>query len=224
MRTSVMLAALFLCTRAAAQEDPQVTRARALFVEGTAHANEMRWGEALARFESAQKLHPHPGTVYNIGICQRALGRYAQARASFRRALDEHRATTVLADGTVANIEGYLRDTAESYAKAVDLIASAGSPTFLELSRALYGDPFERLPGTSVTHFEAAQQLLDITAPWAAACRGEEQLSCMTAEHVRSELQARVDPFFTEHPITVVIDSRLTSKAAAERIMPSQPR
>src|SRR5688572_20831477 len=112
-------------------------------------------------------------------------------------------------------IEGYLRDTADSYAKAVDLIASAATPAFLELSRALYGDPFERLPGTSVTHFEAAQQLLDITAPWASACRGEEQLHCMTAEHVRSEIQARVDPFFTEHPITVVIDPRLTSKAAA---------
>ena len=112
-------------------------------------------------------------------------------------------------------IESYLRDTADSYAKAVDLIASAGSPAFLELSRTLYGDPFERLPGTSVTHFEAAQQLLDVTAPWASACRGEEQLLCMTAEHVRSEIQARVDPFFTEHPITVVIDPRLTSKAAA---------
>jgi len=37
----------------------------------------------------------------------------------------------------------------------------------------------------------------------------------MTAEHVRAEIQSRVDPFFTEHPINVVIDARLTSKAAA---------
>ncbi|HTV23907.1 MAG TPA: tyrosine/phenylalanine carboxypeptidase domain-containing protein, partial [Polyangiaceae bacterium] len=91
----------------------------------------------------------------------------------------------------------------------------AGTPTFLELSRQLYGDPYQRLPGTYLTHFEAAQQLLDITAPWASACRGEEQLSCMTAEHVRAELQSRLDPFFAEHPIAVVIDPRLTSKAAA---------
>jgi uncharacterized protein (TIGR02421 family) len=112
-------------------------------------------------------------------------------------------------------IEGYLRATAESYARAVELVSSAGKPVFLELSRMLYGDPYERLPGTYLTHFEAAQQLLDITAPWAAACQGEEQLMCMTAEHVRSEIQSRLDPFFTEHPITVVIDPRLTSKAAA---------
>lgn len=81
--------------------------------------------------------------------------------------------------------------------------------------RTRYPRPHADQPGTHLTHFEAAQQLLDITAPWASACRGEEQLSCMTAEHVRSEIQARVDPFFTEHPITVMIDSRLTSKAAA---------
>jgi uncharacterized protein (TIGR02421 family) len=112
-------------------------------------------------------------------------------------------------------IEAYLKATADSYAKAVELVSAAGTPVFLELSRALYGDPDERLPGTSIAHFEAAQQLLDITAPWASACRGEEQLSCMTAEHVRAEIQSRIDPFFTHHPINVVIDPRLTSKAAA---------
>jgi uncharacterized protein (TIGR02421 family) len=112
-------------------------------------------------------------------------------------------------------IEGYLRATAESYARAVELLTQAGKPSFLELSRKLYGDPYDRLPGTYLTHFEAAQQLLEITAPWASACRGEEELSCITAEHVRDELQARIDPFFTEHPITVVIEPRLTSKAAA---------
>jgi uncharacterized protein (TIGR02421 family) len=112
-------------------------------------------------------------------------------------------------------LEAYLRATAASYAQAVQLVNSAGTPAFLELSRSLYGDPYARLPGTHLTHFEAAQQLLDITAPWAAACHGQEQLSCMTAEHVRAEIQSRIDPFFTEHPIQIVIDPRLTSKAAA---------
>jgi len=112
-------------------------------------------------------------------------------------------------------LEAYLRATADSYATAVELLSNAGTPAFLELSRMLYGDPYERLPGTFLTHFEAAQQLLDITAPWAAACRGEEQLLCVTAEHVQREIQARIDPFFTDHPIRVVIDPRLTSKAAA---------
>jgi uncharacterized protein (TIGR02421 family) len=112
-------------------------------------------------------------------------------------------------------IEAYLRATADSYARAVELISQAGKPGFLELSRNLYGDPYDRLPGTYLTHFEAAQQLLEITAPWASACQGEEQLSCITAEHVRDEIQSRIDPFFTDHPVSVVIEPRLTSKAAA---------
>jgi uncharacterized protein (TIGR02421 family) len=112
-------------------------------------------------------------------------------------------------------IEAYLRATADSYARAVELVSQAGKPSFLELSRNLYGDPYDRLPGTYLTHFEAAQQLLEITAPWASACQGEEQLSCITAEHVRDEIQARIDPFFTDHPVTVLIEPRLTSKAAA---------
>lgn len=112
-------------------------------------------------------------------------------------------------------VEAYLKATADSYAQAVELVSCAGKPAFLELSRGLYGDPYGRLPGTYLTHLEAAQQLLDITAPWAAACHGEEELSCVTAEHVRAEIQSRLDPFFSEHPIHVVIDPRLTSKAAA---------
>ena len=57
-------------------------------------------------------------------------------------------------------LEAYLKATADSYATAVELLANAGKPEFLELSRMLYGDPDERLPGTHLTHFEAAQQLL----------------------------------------------------------------
>jgi uncharacterized protein (TIGR02421 family) len=112
-------------------------------------------------------------------------------------------------------LEAYLKDTADSYATAARLIGAAGTPAFLELSRELYGDPFDQIPGASVTHFEAAQQLLDVTAPWVAACKDEEQLVCMTAEHVRSEIQRRTDQFFVDHRLAVVIDSRLTSKAAA---------
>ena len=72
---------------AAGGEEPRVTRARALFVEGTELAAKMRWGEALAKFETSARLHAHPGTTYNIGVCERALGRFTRARKAFRAAL-----------------------------------------------------------------------------------------------------------------------------------------
>ena len=73
-------AVLALSTPAQAQnegaevEDPKIVEARAAFMEGNALAKNARWGDALARFEASAKLRPHPGTTYNIGVCQRALG------------------------------------------------------------------------------------------------------------------------------------------------------
>jgi len=92
-----------------APDDP-VSRARRAFVDGARHAEQMRWGDALERFEASAKLKPHAGTTYNIGICHRALGRYALARATFRRALAEHEASgeTELAPSLLQNTRAYL--------------------------------------------------------------------------------------------------------------------
>jgi hypothetical protein len=62
-------------------------RARREYVAATDHVKEARWGEALAAFERSEQLRPHPLTTYNIGACERALGRYTRAQAALRRAL-----------------------------------------------------------------------------------------------------------------------------------------
>jgi uncharacterized protein (TIGR02421 family) len=109
----------------------------------------------------------------------------------------------------------YVHDTADSYAHAAELLNAAGTPRFLDISRDLYGDPYDRVPGTRLTHFEAAAQLLEVTNSLRAASLHEEELVCLTAASVRDEIQRRTDPFFGEHRIEVVIDSNLASKAAA---------
>lgn len=70
-------------------ESPQITQARALFVEGAELAEKMRWGEAREKFEASAKLHTHPGTSYNVGVCERALGHFTRARRAFRNALSK---------------------------------------------------------------------------------------------------------------------------------------
>lgn len=64
-----------------------VTKARALFAKGASLVRSAQWAEAQAAFEESNKLRPHPITVYNIGACERALGRYTVAAATFQRAL-----------------------------------------------------------------------------------------------------------------------------------------
>ncbi|MEZ4222344.1 MAG: PEGA domain-containing protein [Polyangiaceae bacterium] len=72
-------------------ESPAVTRARALFVEGTELAEKMRWGEAREKFEASLALHAHRGTLYNVGVCERALGHFTRARGAFQDALRDDR-------------------------------------------------------------------------------------------------------------------------------------
>src|SRR6187402_143183 len=65
---------------AAKVDPPQVVKARELFVRGTTLVQSAQWAEALDAFEQSAALRPHPITTYNIGACERALGRYTVAR------------------------------------------------------------------------------------------------------------------------------------------------
>lgn len=62
-------------------------QARDAFIAATRLAADLRWSEALERFEASAKLRRHAGTTYNIALCQRALGHYTRAARSFREAL-----------------------------------------------------------------------------------------------------------------------------------------
>jgi hypothetical protein len=69
--------------------DPVTAEAREAFLAGTAAVKAGQWSEALVHFEKADQLKTSPVVTFNIGYCQRALGRYVQARLSFRKVLDD---------------------------------------------------------------------------------------------------------------------------------------
>src|SRR6476620_8522998 len=71
--------------------DTAAQRARELFSTGTALAKRMQWSEALSAFQGVARIRPHPVVTFNVGICERALGRYARARATFARVLEATR-------------------------------------------------------------------------------------------------------------------------------------
>ncbi len=64
-------------------------RARVAFLRGVAEAKSEQWSEALAAFEEATKLRDLPLARFNVGYCQRALGRYVAARETLLRVLAE---------------------------------------------------------------------------------------------------------------------------------------
>jgi hypothetical protein len=124
---SVICVSVFAPIGAAAQT-PAVTatpdttsEARRLFQEGVTHVQNAQWGEALSAFERSSALLPHPLTTFNIGACQRALGRYTLARRTLARALDESNEARRLpesyasdASAFIAEIDGLLAHVALS--------------------------------------------------------------------------------------------------------------
>jgi hypothetical protein len=113
---AIAVLALTRAPEARAQDtapDPEAqatASAREAFVQGTESARNARWSEALASFERSASLRPHAVTTYNIGACERALGRYTLARRTLQRALDENERAGggQLPEATVADIAGYL--------------------------------------------------------------------------------------------------------------------
>jgi hypothetical protein len=122
-----------------ASNDPKIAEARTAFKEGTSLAHQAQWGEALLAFERSSNLRPHTFTTYNIGYCERALGRYTRARKLLARALAENdaRGGTALSPDVVADAKKYLAEMEKRVARATVKLDPA------DASIAVDGRPLE---------------------------------------------------------------------------------
>lgn len=105
----MLLFAVALATEPALADDPSpaLVEAREAFTRGADLAKDAQWSAALASFERSAKLRPHAWTTYNIGVCERALGRYTRAQRTFARALDENRPGSDLPETTVDDVRRF---------------------------------------------------------------------------------------------------------------------
>jgi hypothetical protein len=124
----------------ALSEDAAIAQARALFNEGTDGARRGEWRLALTAFERSVALHPHAVTTYNIGYCERALGRYTRARKLFAGALAENAAHGggELPDDLALAAKEYLAEVERQIAHAVISISPEGASVLVD------GQPLER--------------------------------------------------------------------------------
>jgi hypothetical protein len=119
VRSLALLATLSIASAARAAEAPgtgigddPVADARAAYVEGVERVKRAEWADALAAFEQSSRLHPHAGTSFNIGVCERAVGHHLRARDAFQRARAQHAASpTELTRQQQIDTETYLAET-----------------------------------------------------------------------------------------------------------------
>ncbi|MDQ3031146.1 MAG: flavohemoglobin expression-modulating QEGLA motif protein [Myxococcota bacterium] len=112
-------------------------------------------------------------------------------------------------------VHRFLDDTAGSYRAAARMLETNGTPEFLELSQALYGTPTDRLPGSKLTHLDAADQLLASTDALADAGLDADAGVTISSEIAAERMRERLGGFFTQHTVEVVVDAQLGAKATA---------
>jgi PEGA domain-containing protein len=91
-------------------DDPKLTEARELYVRGLRLVKQAQWAEALAMFERSRALRPHALTTYNIGACERALGRYTRALSRLNEALTENERSHVLPPSILDEARGFVAE------------------------------------------------------------------------------------------------------------------
>jgi hypothetical protein len=64
--------------------DDATARGRAAYVRGLKLAHDEQWGDALAAFQEAAAARDAPVVEFNVGYCERALGRYVAARRTLQ--------------------------------------------------------------------------------------------------------------------------------------------
>jgi hypothetical protein len=126
--------------QAPASEDAATLQARALFSEGTGSAHRGEWFLALVAFERSRAVRPHAVTTYNIGYCERALGRYTRARKMFNEAFAENEAHGggELPQEQAAAAKAYLAELDRLIARAVIHVSPEGTSIVVD------GRPLER--------------------------------------------------------------------------------
>ncbi len=107
----------------------------------------------------------------------------------------------------------FLRSNTESYIQAIDMIAGVGTSAVTEISKELYGSPYDKIPGHNVNSLEAAKFFLKVESKFKselAEVEGED----IPAEKLKEYLEANISKVFKEGEVIVEIDSRLASRAS----------
>lgn len=133
----------------------------------------------------------------------------------------DHAATIEALDGILGRLDrghpvgDWLYKTAWSYRVAALMLSSIGTPRFTECSALLYGRPSTRYRSQETTTFQSAESMLAITDQLIDARHVPEVPYDIPAPVFAARLRERIDPFFSDDPVQVVLDPQLASKAAA---------
>ncbi|MFT4712737.1 MAG: hypothetical protein ACJAVI_003724 [Candidatus Azotimanducaceae bacterium] len=112
-------------------------------------------------------------------------------------------------------VGSYLAETAISYSSIANLLMQTGTPRAGDLAVEIYGKPGSAIPGSKQTNLDAARYFTKVSRDYVLDQNERVSPYVLSAESVASEMQQRIGEVITEDKITVKLDTKLASKAAA---------
>ncbi len=109
----------------------------------------------------------------------------------------------------------YVRDTAQSYLDASQILQGVGTSDVTEFSRKLYGSPSDLLPGYKRENVDVAKYFLRIVNQYRYTVTEDTQIYsdkgfCRT---LQKRVNALIDP--RQDPINITVDDGISARAAA---------
>jgi hypothetical protein len=216
----VLTASVFVPLRGRAEEglgDARLEQARESFRLGTALARQQQWREALAAFERSATLRAHPSTTFNLGFCERALGRYTRARKFFEQALhaSDEGPTDGLPEDVREETRAYLAEIDRLLVRArvtvdppdaeigVDnrpLEVAAASPLTLAAGTLALGDPLPAPAGRFVLLLDPGDHVVVVSRAEAGQRVTRHRFEAGTSPALRLEAPTRGAPAADREP------------------------
>jgi uncharacterized protein (TIGR02421 family) len=112
-------------------------------------------------------------------------------------------------------LDNLIFKTARSYASAARMLGAIGTPGFTSHSVELYGKPDDRYRTQDFTAIDAAEFFLQKTDELMGSYVVPPSVADIPVEEFARRLQTRIDDFFVDDKVEVVIDPALPSKAIA---------
>jgi len=112
-------------------------------------------------------------------------------------------------------LDNLIFKTARSYSSAARMLGAIGTPDFTNYSIELYGKPNDNYKTQDWTALDAAEFFLDKTDELLGGFVVPPTIADIPVELFAERLQNKIDDFFVDDKVEVIIDPKLSSKAIA---------
>ena len=117
--------------------------------------------------------------------------------------------------GEYSAITRLIKRQCEEYILAVRMLEARGTPVFVELSAELYGSSDDVFYPNGPKLCEMGAVLFDILTTLNVQLETEADIERYDAKEAQAILQDKMNEFFTEHPVKVIVHDDMVADAAA---------